>query len=675
MQADMIEPFLDPVFEMFYHELLQDDHLKRFFHSDDQIKELVERQKQSMIDSFNEPNKARKKRYERLGQFHYAMGIPLFDYIHGMEFLEHALMRQLANANLLNELYLELEAFFSEIKQIAAQGYFFLRAEGFLKELQLELTNTLFYRLHVKWTIDFLDLITHGRHELHNDGEINHCLGTEDCAFAEWLNSKYIAMVIHNPERIETIRTINENYHTTARSILYHLNSGQYYEAFSLLESFVSDSMQIMHLLNREILKHYDNKEHAFIDYIYEIEENPASGYVMVIDVRKLKLINKYQGVGAGDQVLESIEQSIKSFVVGLEEDIVFTRLGSGEFLIYFPDIFEPEEIEAIAPNLYLLLSHLKITYKEHTLHPKISLGVVQIHPQITQKYMSKILRFTLNRAREIDNRPYLLKEIEEVKALEIIKRGEQDIHFIQNALHGEMLEVFFQPIVELESQGIFDLEVLARIRHGDDYITAGAFIDLIHELDVVVELDLGILQRVCEKADQIKEVSCNLFINVSPLSLRSLHYLERMRNAISELRAKGLKPHFELTEQSFLDNIELIRKLHEEDQIIFAVDDFGTGFSSLGTVAELAESGVIGYIKIDGSIVRNILTSEKTYQILDATSYMTEKLKLKSIAEFVENKEIYERVKDLGITYGQGYYFYKPMHIEDLIYCTQNPR
>ena len=214
----------------------------------------------------------------------------------------------------------------------------------------------------------------------------------------------------------------------------------------------------------------------------------------------------------------------------------------------------------------------------------------------------------------------------------------------------------------------IYDVEVLARIKKGEIYITAGAFIGLIYELDVIIELDIQILSRVMELRETVKRVSANVFVNVSPQSLRSKRYTDFLKQALPRFKAEGMHLVFELTEQSFLENIELVVELHETFGITFAVDDFGTGYSSLRTVADLAEHHVISFIKIDGSIVKNIALSKSSFDVLDATSYMTKKLKLNNIAEFIESEEILEKVKSLGIGYGQGFHLSKPMHIEDLL-------
>jgi EAL domain-containing protein (putative c-di-GMP-specific phosphodiesterase class I) len=257
---------------------------------------------------------------------------------------------------------------------------------------------------------------------------------------------------------------------------------------------------------------------------------------------------------------------------------------------------------------------------------------------------------------------------MEQGEAIDLINKSTEDIMFVQKALLENNLEIFFQPIYDLSTMEIYDVEVLARIKKGEFYITAGAFIGLIYELDVIIELDIQILRRVLEFKEKIKAVSATVFVNVSPQSLRSKRYTDFLKTVLPQFKAEGMNLVFELTEQSFLENIELVVELHKAFGITFAVDDFGTGYSSLRTVADLAEHSVINFIKIDGSIVKNIVDSKSSFDVLDATSYMTKKLDLNNIAEFIETEEILEKVKSLGIGYGQGFFLSKPMHIDDLL-------
>ena len=134
------------------------------------------------------------------------------------------------------------------------------------------------------------------------------------------------------------------------------------------------------------------------------------------------------------------------------------------------------------------------------------------------------------------------------------------------------------------------------------------------------------------------------------------------------KINKKGLKVILELTEQSFLENMELIQFLKENYGFSFAVDDFGTGYSSIRTVYDLSNIGAIRYLKIDGSMIKNLHKSDKNIKPVETIASFARTLNLKTVAEFVENEKISLILKDIGIDYGQGYYYHKPEHIKKMV-------
>jgi EAL domain-containing protein (putative c-di-GMP-specific phosphodiesterase class I) len=665
MDKTLFEPFLHDIFRSFYETILQDSYLEHFFSSPEQVERLVEKQYRSLLDSMDETPEDRSERYLHLGVLHYEMGLSISDYVNGINYLEKSIMRELSDRGALNEHFCELAEFFNTVRQSSAEAYFYLKVQAMITQYESEMSNTLYYRLHVKWALEFLGCLAGEVSHNHSLKRAEKCTLKFQKDFAQWLGSNYVASTISSLRIREELVTLNESYSTIARSIGHHLSSGRFVEAYAMLESFAAISQNMMHLLNQSLLEHLSHKEHVFLDYLLE---QGARGYVMILELKKLSLVHKYQGTDVADNLLDEVEKTIKSFVIALEDDILHARLSNNKFYFYFPERFSPDEMQSILDSMALLLLNMRIQFKEHTNNPDAVMGVVPLKAHLNRNQMEKLLHYVLSLANGKANHTCILTREDEETALGIIAKRQEDIYFIQNALHGDMLEVFFQPIVELESETISEVEVLARIYHEGNYIPAGAFIDLIYELDVVVELDIGILEKLRSLIGELKQINTNVFINISPQSLRSDRYIKNLKAFIHYFRSSGVEVFFELTEQAFLDNIELIKSLKEEENIVFAVDDFGTGYSSLGTVAELAENGVISHIKIDGSLVQNITRSEKIYQILDAASYMTEKLQLNNIAEFIEDEATCQKVKDLGIRYGQGYYFYKPMHIEQLL-------
>ena len=106
-------------------------------------------------------------------------------------------------------------------------------------------------------------------------------------------------------------------------------------------------------------------------------------------------------------------------------------------------------------------------------------------------------------------------------------------------------------------------------------------------------------------------------------------------------------------------ENLEKLKKAGYE----IALDDFGSGFSNILHLIELQ----VDYLKIDGQIVRKIDKDPVSYTAVKAIKSLAKEINVKTVAEFVSNKEIFDKLKEIGIDYGQGYYFKEPMHPSDI--------
>jgi EAL domain-containing protein (putative c-di-GMP-specific phosphodiesterase class I) len=231
-------------------------------------------------------------------------------------------------------------------------------------------------------------------------------------------------------------------------------------------------------------------------------------------------------------------------------------------------------------------------------------------------------------------------------------------------------VEVHFQPVVDLKSGRLQDVEALARVRTPERLLVAGEFIDAVHDLGETAALDRQVLEHVGEQAHKLARATSRLFVNVSPLSLASPAFRSTMAATIARLRDEGLQLVLvlELTEQALLEHLEIVREIHRVHGVTFAVDDFGTGYSSLRTVCDLAVSRVISYLKIDGSLTRQVAESMEAYKVVLAVAHLARSLDLRVIAEHVETAEILERLRTTGIECGQGFLFDPALPAEELM-------
>ena len=123
-----------------------------------------------------------------------------------------------------------------------------------------------------------------------------------------------------------------------------------------------------------------------------------------------------------------------------------------------------------------------------------------------------------------------------------------------------------------------------------------------------------------------------------------------------------------ELTEQAIVEHLDIIQELHQRHDVKFAVDDFGTGYSSIKTVSDLAAARVISHLKLDGSLVCELDHSSEAYKVVLAIANLARSLDLKVVAEHVESEAILDRLRTIGIEFGQGRLFDMPLPLPGLV-------
>jgi EAL domain-containing protein (putative c-di-GMP-specific phosphodiesterase class I) len=243
----------------------------------------------------------------------------------------------------------------------------------------------------------------------------------------------------------------------------------------------------------------------------------------------------------------------------------------------------------------------------------------------------------------------------------------------------GDMLEhgrfhLYGQPIVSLAGApaSTASLEVLVRVTDTDgrtllpgEVIRAAERYGLMPRIDrwVVGEALRTLRRQPGEVLDRIDFVS----INLSAVSLREASMTDFLRDAID---ASGVPPEkicFELTETATIENIETATRLMLDLRRIrcrFALDDFGSGMSSFGYLRELP----VDFLKIDGRFVDDIATDTWDRAMVEAIHQMARVMGIQTIAESVSSAEILERVRGIGIPYGQGYWLGSPEPLGELL-------
>lgn len=234
----------------------------------------------------------------------------------------------------------------------------------------------------------------------------------------------------------------------------------------------------------------------------------------------------------------------------------------------------------------------------------------------------------------------------------------------IRNALkQPDKVVSYYQPIVDNKTKSIVKYESLIRmINHKNEVLTPYHFLDLAKKTGYYHDITL----RVIENANNILDISdINININLSLSDLKDVQIRTELLNLITKPKNTG-RVTFELLEDENIKDFSLVKDFIGLSKLLggvtIAIDDFCSGYSNYERLLDFQPD----YIKIDGSLVRNIKDSYSKSVIKSIVVFAKEN-NLKTVAEFVDDEETYNAVKELDIDFSQGFYFGKPEPFENV--------
>ena len=245
-------------------------------------------------------------------------------------------------------------------------------------------------------------------------------------------------------------------------------------------------------------------------------------------------------------------------------------------------------------------------------------------------------------------------EQIEAKKNMEVIK-------MVKIALENYKIISYFQPIINNKTRVVEKYESLVRlVDENGNILSPHAFLDISKKGNYYNK----ITHRVLENSFKIlKQISTKISINLSSLDIEK----EETRNILFELLEEHKEDRhrviFELLEDESVKDFNVIKNFIKKVKsmgVLIAIDDFGAGYSNFERLLEFSPD----ILKIDGKLVKNIANDVYSKNIVETIVSFTKKQKIITIAEFVENEQIYNILSELGVDYSQGYYFGKPENI-----------
>lgn len=395
---------------------------------------------------------------------------------------------------------------------------------------------------------------------------------------------------------------------------------------------------------------------------------------LIYLDLDQFKLINDTIGHAAGDELLLETTGIMKSV---FRSSDVCARLGGDEFGVLLSDT-DQDMAYVIAQRLHNRLSERRLIWDKTAFNIHSSIGLVTIDAA------SEDIHSVLAAA---DDACYIAKD-EGGRRIRVYKtsdstfkkrRGEmQWVTRLTRALEEDRFELFYQNIIPISQAAketrMEKFELLIRMvdEEGNiippaDFLPAAERYNMMPSIDRwVINTAMGMYNKV---AAQSGTVGKRMFftINLSAESMADEHFLEFIQN---QIKSHGVKPSdfcFEITETVTISNMTTASKFIHELKALgctFALDDFGSGFSSFNYLKNMP----VDYLKIDGSFVKDMDENAVNSAMVEAINNLGHVMGIKTIAEFVRNRQILDRLKDLGIDYAQGYEIAKPQSLKELI-------
>ncbi|MCU7796898.1 MAG: EAL domain-containing protein [Candidatus Thiodiazotropha sp. (ex Myrtea spinifera)] len=500
----------------------------------------------------------------------------------------------------------------------------------------------------------------------------NHFPGMELFSFLSYLK-------IGRTKQRNIISEISDkDFHDWSTDITYSISSNQAFHLTMRIEKFDIHEVEtggffiiLTDITRRKQLEHeletlaYVDKltrlpnRRYFIDRMNEaVEEAEAFDSKLTLffmDIDNFKIINDSLGHEVGDMVLTEAGWRIQE---ALRSDDTVCRLGGDEFTAIIRGVNDFDTISRVSESI-LKNFELPFYVQDHELRTSASIGIVTYpNDGLTTKELIK----------NADTAMYAAK-----------KGGKSGFRFFSEDMHQDMreyldiesslrksinstgLHLVYQPFVNTKNNKIDHCEALLRWDHPErGMIPPGKFIPIAEQSGLIKIVGEWVFDQVCKQIKQWN-FDINVSINVSGTELADRNYIDRLHSKLIEYDIEPYRIQLEFTEHVLVSeegkNLPLLNQLKRLG-FQLAVDDFGTGFSSLSYISELP----IDIIKIDKSFINRLPDDRKTVAVVKSIISLAHSLDIKTIGEGAENINQVEWLNEHDCKLIQGYYFHRPM-------------
>ncbi len=389
-------------------------------------------------------------------------------------------------------------------------------------------------------------------------------------------------------------------------------------------------------------------------------KENKSKFAVFFIDVNRFRKINDALGHNVGDLFLVEVAERFKNIDPSSES---FYRLNGDEFVFVLENV---DEIHHMAKELMKVFEK-PFHFNDYEFYASISIGI-SIFPdhgtEVENLFICADMAMYEAKKRRGNHYEVFIKNRNGMNDHALML--ETKLH---HAIKNDILEIHYQPKINTKTEKMDGMEALLRWHDIDlGFISPNEFIPFAEDCGLICDIGEWVLRKA---AIQIKEwneqyeLNLKVAVNISPIHFQEANFIERLILILEETKVNPAFLEIEITELTLMDyNDEFINKINDIKKLglSIAIDDFGTGYSSLSYLKKFP----IDVLKIDRSFIVNMSEGESDIAMVAAIISLAHALKMKVVAEGVEKFSELEILRKYGCEYIQGYYYSKPLKVEE---------
>jgi len=434
---------------------------------------------------------------------------------------------------------------------------------------------------------------------------------------------------------------------------------------------------------NKAMLEHYlmsdhltglPNRDHIYEAIVYLIQTAEAFEHrfaILIIRVNGLKNINNSLGIITGDLLLKAMGVLVETAMSECEEnDTLVGRLSGGDFIVLLtlPTKNNRESDEAIIKaccDAIIKETDKHVEINGYKLYPFANVGasIYPFHGETAEELLRKA-DLAKNEAKLHGPGTYRIYE-------SYMDGDAEEILFLNSnlptAISSNQFEMYYQAMIDVQTEKVIAAEALIRWRHPErGLLYPDSFMPFAEKNAYGVQIDLLVLNMACEQINAWKEKGINMVVsvNISPRHFMNGIIYDSVKKVLDKCGVDPSCLRVEILENVLLDDFNAMVRVINDLRTLgvgIALDDFGSGYSSLEYVAKLP----MDYIKIDRSIMINIQENPENKIIMETILMLTKGMQVKTIVEGVERPEDFDFLREIDCDIAQGYLFNKPLDVE----------